>query len=139
MKEKIQKLFVCLLGTGILFSLVFLVFAVVAQLGGRLMGIFGFHYESMGQLLIYFLSAALFSLPLELFSTALPRALYRMGKVSRRQGNLLYIPLDTLCTVISFWLADKWIKGVSASALSLCILGLSMALVTLPIKKKSEQ
>ncbi len=97
MKEKIQKLFVCLLGTGILFSLAFLVFAVVAQLGGRLMGIFGFHYESMGQLLIYFLSAALFSLPLELFSTALPRAL------------------------------------------SLCILGLSMALVTLPIKKKSEQ
>ena len=138
MKEKIQKLFACLLGTVILFSIAFFVFAVVARLGGSLMRIFGFHYESVGQLLIYFISAALISLPLERFSTALPRALYRMGKVSRRQGNLLYIPLDTLCTMISFWLADQWIEGVSASALSLCILGLSMALVTLPIKEKSE-
>lgn len=138
MKEKIQKFFACLLGTVILFSIAFFVFAVVARLGGSLMRIFGFDYKSVGQLLIYFISAALLSLPLELFSTALPRALYRMGKVSRRQGNLLYIPLDTLCTIISFWLADQWIEGVSASALSLCILGLSMALVTLPIKEKSE-
>lgn len=138
MKEKLKKLFTCLLGTGILFSIAFFVFAVVARLGGSLMGIFGFQYESTGQLFIYFVSAALLSLPLEVFSTALPRALYRMGKVSQRQGNLLYVPLDTLCTMVSFWIADQWIESVSASALSLCILGLFMALLTLPIKEKSK-
>ena len=66
---------------------------------------------------------------------ALPKVLYRMGKVDRRQGNLLYIPMDTLFTIAAFWVADGLMASVSTTGLSLCILGFGTALITQPIKK----
>ena len=74
--------------------------------------------------------------PLDLISTALPKVLYRMGKVNRRQGNFLYIPMDALFTMAAFWLADQWLGSVSTTGLSLCILGFGSALATLPIPKE---
>lgn len=137
MKEHIQKLLAGLLGTGVLFLIVFGVFAVIALLGGNLMEWFGFHYDSVGQLLLYFLLGGLLEVPLDLFSTALPRVLYRLGKVNCWQGNLLYIPMDALFTIGVFWIIDQWMASVSATGLSLCILGFELALITLPIKKES--
>lgn len=136
MKEKLKKLLAGLLGSGIMVLLLFGVFAVVALIGGNVMRLFGFRYDSVGQLLLYFLLGELLGLPLDLLSTALPKALYHMGKVSRWQGNFLYIPLDALCTMAAFWLADQFMVRVSTTGLSLCILGLGTALATLPIKKE---
>lgn len=136
MREKLKKLLGAALGSGIIFLLLFGVFAVIALFSGGLMGLFGFQYDSVGQLLLYFLLGGLLGLPLESFSAALPRALYRLEKVDRRQGNLLYIPLDTLFTFAAFRLADRWMDSVSATGLSLWILGLGMALLTLPIPKE---
>lgn len=136
MKEKLKKLLAGLLGSGIMVLLLFGVFAVVALIGGNVMRLFGFRYDSVGQLLLYFLLGEVLGLPLDLLSTALPKALYHMGKVNRRQGNLLYIPMDALFTMAAFWLADGLMASVSTTGLSLCILGLGTALTTLPIKKE---
>ena len=136
MKEKLKKLLAGLLGSGIMVLLLFGVFAVVALIGGNVMRLFGFRYDSVGQLLLYFLLGEVLGLPLDLLSTALPKALYHMGKVNRRQGNLLYIPMDALFTMAAFWLADQFMDSVSTTGLSLCILGLGTALTTLPIKKE---
>lgn len=136
MKEKLKKLLAGLLGSGIMVLLLFGVFAVVALIGGNVMRLFGFRYDSVGQLLLYFLLGEVLGLPLDLLSTALPKALYHMGKVDRRQGNLLYIPMDALFTMAAFWLADQFMDNVSTTGLSLCILGLGTALTTLPIKKE---
>lgn len=100
------------------------------------MHLFGFRYDSVGQLLLYFLLGEVLGLPLDLLSTALPKVLYRMGKVNRRQGNFLYIPMDALFTMAAFWLADQWLDSVSTTGLSLCILGFGSALATLPIPKE---
>lgn len=136
MKEKIQKLLAGLLGTGIIMLLFFGVFAVVALVSGNVMELFGLRYDSIDQLLLYFLFGELLGVPLDLFSTALPQVLYRLGKVDRRQANLLYIPMDALFTMAAFWLADRWMDSVSATGLSLCVLGFGIALTTLPIKKE---
>ena len=135
MKEKLKKWLAGLLGSGIMILLLFGVFAVVALIGGNVMRLFGFRYDSVGQLLLYFLLGEVLGLPLDLLSTALPKALYHMGKVNHRQGNLLYIPVDALFTMAAFWLADRFMESVSTTGLSLCILGLGTALATLPIKK----
>lgn len=123
MKEKLIKWLAGLLGSGIMILLLFGTFAVVALVGGNVMRLFGFRYDSVGQLLLYFLLGELIGLPLDLISTALPKVLYRMGKVDRRQGNLLYIPMDTLFTIAAFWVADGLMASVSTPGLSLCILG----------------
>lgn len=137
MREKLKKFLAGLLGSGIMVLLFLGVFAVVALVGGNVMHLFGFRYDSVGQLLLYFLLGEVLGLPLDLLSTALPKVLYRMGKVNRRQGNFLYIPMDTLFTMAVFWLADQWLDSVSTTGLSLCILGFGSALATLPIPKEA--
>lgn len=135
MKEKLKKWLAGLLGSGIMVLLLFGTFAVVALVGGNVMRLFGFHYDSVEQLLLYFLLGELIGLPLDLLSTALPKVLYRMGKVDQWQGNMLYIPMDALFTMAAFWFADGLMTSVSTTGLSLCILGFGTALITLPIKK----
>ena len=125
-----------LLAIGILVLIVLAVVGVIAVVCGTVLEWLGLRYDSVGQLLLYVLYSALLGLPLDLFSTASVRALYRLRKVDRRQGNLLYIPMDTLFTVAAFWLVDRWMDSVSATGLSLWVLGLGMALATLPIPKR---
>lgn len=125
-----------LLAIGILVLIVLAVVGVIAVACGTVLEWLGLRYDSVGQLLLYVLYSALLGLPLDLFSTASVRALYRLRKVDRRQGNLLYIPMDTLFTVAAFWLVDRWMDSVSATGLSLWVLGLGMALATLPIPKR---
>ncbi len=137
MREKLKKFLAGLLGSGIMVLLFLGVFAVVALVGGNVMHLFGFRYDSVGQLLLYFLLGEVLGLPLDLISTAIPKVLYRMGKMNRRQGNFLYIPMDALFTMAAFWLADQWLDSVSTTGLSLCILGFGSALATLPIPKEA--
>lgn len=137
MRENLKKFLAGLLGSGIMVLLFLGVFAVVALVGGNVMHLFGFRYDSVEQLLLYFLLGEVLGLPLDLLSTALPKVLYRMGKVNRRQGNFLYIPMDALFTMAVFWLADQWLDSVSTTGLSLCILGFGSALATLPIPKEA--
>lgn len=125
-----------LLAIGILVLIVLAVVGVIAVVCGTVLEWLGLRYDSVGQLLLYVLYSALLGLPMDLFSTASVRALYRLRKVDLRQGNLLYIPMDTLFTVAAFWLVDRWMDSVSATGLSLWVLGLGMALATLPIPKR---
>ena len=135
MKEKIKQLLGTLLESGVLLLIVFAVFAAVSFLGGNFMALFGFSYESVGSLLLYFVAGELISLPLELVVVGMSQTLYRQGHGSRWQVNLLYIPLDTLVTIFAFWMADQFMSSVAASGLSLWMLGFCAAVITVPIKK----
>ena len=102
MREKIKQLLGDLLGSGVLLLTVLAVFAVVSFLGGNFMTLFGFSYESVGSLLLYFVAGELISLPLELVIVGMSQSLYRQGHVDRRQANLLYVPLDTMATIFAW-------------------------------------
>lgn len=103
------------MGSGIIVLLLFGVFAVVALVGGNVMRLFGFRYDSVRQMLLYFLLGEL----LGLFSMALPKALHHMGKVNLRQGNFLYMSMYALFTMPAFWLADQMMHSISTTGLSL--------------------
>ena len=139
MREKIKQLLGDLLGSGVLLQTVLAVFAVVSFLGGNFMTLFGFSYESVGSLLLYFVAGELISLPLELVIVGMSQSLYRQGHVDRRQANLLYVPLDTMATIFAFWTADQLMPGVSASGLSLWMLGFCAAVITVPIRKEPSE
>lgn len=139
MREKIKQLLGDLLGSGVLLLTVLAVFAAVSFLGGNFMTLFGFSYESVGSLLLYFVAGELISLPLELVIVGMSQSLYRQGHVDRRQTNLLYVPLDTMATIFAFWTADQLMSGVSASGLSLWMLGFCAAVITVPIRKEPSE
>ena len=129
-----EKLITVLLALGLMGGLI----ALEALVFSGLLQLLGFQYRSLGWLVLYLLISAALSLPLELFTNGLARVLYRLGKATRRQANLLFIPLDTLCSFFIFWLVDACIDAVTATGLSILVLALLFALLSQSIGKKDD-
>lgn len=99
---------------------------------------FGFCYDSVWQLILYFLLVELLGAPVDLLCQGLPRVLYKRGIAGRRQANLFYIPLDAMCSMLVFWIGDQMIEGVTATPLSLWMLAFLFALLTPPIREEGS-
>ena len=64
--KKIKSLLGSVLGYGFLFGIVLLIVFVLACFGGVIMHFFGFYYESVWKLMLFFILSGLVGLPLEL-------------------------------------------------------------------------
>ena len=104
-----------------------------------LLYLLGVRYTSFGWLIGYALLSSVIGLPLELFTNGLAGALFRLGWATRRQANLLYIPLDTLCSALVFRAADLLMPQVEANALAILVTGLLSALCSQPIEKARQR
>ena len=129
-----KTLITTLLALGLIGGLI----ALEALVFSGLLRLLGFQYRSLGWLVLYLLISAALGLPLELFTNGLARALYKLGKATRRQANLLFIPLDALCSFFIFWLVDACMDAVTATGLSILVLALIFALLSQPIGKRDE-
>jgi len=137
LKEKIKAFFEKLPAFGTAALVMTGLFLVIVVISGTVMRVFGFHYDSVGQLVLYFLLVELLGFPVDLLCQGLPRLLYKRGVASGRQINLFYIPLDALCSMAVFWIGDQIVEGVSATMLSLWIIAFLFAVLTLPIQEKN--
>ena len=98
-----------ILGGGVIAALVLGVMAVIVLVDAGLLHLLGVRCDSFGWLVLYVLVEAVLGLPLELFTAGLTKALVKLGWASPRLANLLYIPLDTLCTSLPFgWPICLW-------------------------------
>ena len=114
-----------ILGGGVIAALVLGVMAVIVLVDAGLLHLLGVRCDSFGWLVLYVLVEAVLGLPLELFTAGLTKAL----------ANLLYIPLDALCTVFAFWVADMLMEPVEANLLAVLVVGLLSALFSRPVKQ----
>ena len=119
-----------ILGGGVIAALVLGVMAVIVLVDAGLLHLLGVRCDSFGWLVLYVLVEAVLGLPLELFTAGLTKALVKLGWASPRLANLLYIPLDALCTVFAFWVAP-----VEANLLAVLVVGLLSALFSRPVKQ----
>ena len=124
-----EKLISALLALGLIGGFI----ALEALLLSGLLRLLGFQYDSLGWLALYLLLSAALGLPLELFTNGLARALYKLGRAARWQANLLYIPLDALCSCFIFWLVDALMDSAEGTGLSILALALIFALLSQPI------
>ena len=127
------------LGVLLAVHLVLAVVAAVILVDAGLLHLLGVRYTSFGWLIGYVLLSSVIGLPLELFTNGLAGALFRLGWATRRQANLLYIPLDTLCSALVFWAADLLMPQVEANALAILVTGLLSALCSQPIEKARQR
>lgn len=118
--KKLKSALTALLGYGIM--------ALLALLGGNIMHLFGFQYQSLGSLLLFFLLTAAAGAPIELLSKIIPKALLHLGKLSQPAARGLFILLDLSTTAAAMALVDGAMKTVSATPLSILVIGLLMAL-----------
>lgn len=135
MKDKIKVFFEKLPSFATAALVMVGLFLLIVGISGTVMRVFGFHYDSVGQLILYFLLVELLGFPVDLLCQGLPRLLYKRGVADGRQINLFYIPLDTLCSMAVFWIGDQIMEGISATMLSLWIIAFLFAVLTLPIQE----
>ena len=123
-----------LLGIG----LVLAVLAAVSLVAGGVMKLFGFTYDSVGSLVLYFIFASVLSAALGQAFSALPKVLYEMGKLNRAEGIILYLVLDTLVTAVGLGVVDRWMPSVAATDKAIVAVSLLFALPGLGDFKKKQ-
>ena len=123
-----------LLGIG----LVLAVLAAVSLVAGCVMKLFGFAYDSVGSLVLYFIFASVLSAVFGQVFSALPKVLYEMGKLNRAEGIILYLVLDTLVTAVGLGVVDRWMPSVAATDKAIVAVSLLLALPGLGDFKKKQ-
>ena len=119
-KEKFKTFAIC----GMIFLLIL---SIIALISGSIMKIFGFQYESVGSIILFFIIATITSFPLNLIASAFPKALLKLGKINWRIAFILYLVLDTVATSFGLKIVDYYMPTVSAKNISIIIISLLFA------------
>ena len=119
-KEKFKTFAIC----GMIFLLIL---SIIALISGYIMKIFGFQYESVGSIILFFIIATIMSFPLNLIASAFPKALLKLGKINWRTAFILYLVLDTVATSFELKVVDYYMPTVSATNISIIIISLLFA------------
>lgn len=120
--------------------IVIAVISVIAIFGGFVMRFFGFEYESVGSIILFFLLATIVSYPIGLLAEALPQVLlneFHRGTVG--QARFLFLFIDTIGTAIGLTVVDMFMDSVSATELAIFVVSFLLALPCVKdIKIKDE-
>ena len=130
--EKIKTILGKLVGFLVIVGIIVAIVSVVAIFGGALMKLFGFTYQSMGSIILFFVISGILAFPIELFVKAIPKVLFSHFKKINE--------LETVLSMIMFSLVDYFMKSVSATPISLFVVSLIMSLLCMNdvIEKKDR-
>ena len=120
-KEKLITFIVC----GTIFVAVL---SVIALLSGVVMRLFGFRYQSIWSIILFFIIATVVSYPINLIADGLPKALYKLKRISKNIAIILYLALDTIATCFGLLIVDYCMSTIAASDLSKLVISFILAL-----------
>lgn len=91
---------------------------------------FGFEYHSVGSIFLFFVVVSILSFPIDLITETLPKVLLvEFQKINLRQARVLYIILNTLCSMICYSLVDYFIDSVHASDMAIFMVSFIISLI----------
>ena len=99
---------------------------------------FGFTYESLESLLLFFMAVMILGFPLELVSKALPKVLLSQRKLNLKQARVLFVIMDSLSTITVMRIVDEQMSGVYASDTSVLVVAVVMALLLMHDLKQDK-
>lgn len=120
-KEKLITFIVC----GTIFVAVL---SVIALLSGVVMRLFGFRYQSIWSIILFFIIATVVSYLINLIAGGLPKALYKLKRISKNIAIILYLALDTIATCFGLLIVDYCMSTIAASDLSKLVISFILAL-----------
>ncbi len=120
-KDKIITFIIC--GTVFIGML-----SIIALVSGTVMKLFGFQYESISSIILFFIIATIMSFPLNLIAGALPKALYELERISKLDALILYLTFDTIATSFGLKIVDYYMSSVSATTISIVVISFLLAL-----------
>ena len=125
-KDNLGRLIGFLVIVGIIVAIV----SLLAIFGGALMKMFGFTYQSIGSIILFFVVSGILAFPIELFVKAIPKVLFsHFKKINAFEAKIIFVVLDTSLSMMMMSLVDYYMKSVSATSVSLFVVSLVMALL----------
>lgn len=125
-KDNIGRLIGFLVIVGIIVAIV----SLLAIFCGALMKMFGFTYQSIGSIILFFVISGILAFPIELFVKAIPKVLFsHFKKINAFEAKIIFVVLDTSLSMMMMTLVDYYMKSVSATSVSLFVVSLVMALL----------
>lgn len=129
--KNIKRIVKAITGYGLGVIVLIAIISIFAILGGSVMRFFGFRYNSVGSVILYFTIVAVVGFPLEIIIKALPKVLKLLLKIDRKIEKALFILMDTLGTGITMAIVDYFMESVSASDLSILVISFIIAILSL--------
>ena len=130
MVKKIKERLGNVVGLLVIVGIIVAIISLIAIFGGALMKIFGFTYQSIGSIILFFVLTGILAFPIELFVKAIPQVLFlHFKKISAFEAKVIFVVLDTSVSMIMMSAVDYFMKSVSATLASLFIVSVVMALL----------
>ena len=130
MLEKIKNIIGKSIGYLIIVGIIVTIVSTIAIFGGALMKLFGFTYQSVGSIILFFSVSGILLFPIELLVKAIPKVLFlHFKKINGLEAKIMFVVLDTLLSMVMFSTVDFFMKSVSATPISLFIVSLVMSLL----------
>ena len=120
-KEKIITIILC-------GSVFIVILSIIALVSGSIMRLFGFQYESLWSIILFFIIAAVISFPLNLIAESFPNSLFMEKRISKNYAIVLYLVIDTIATALGLTIVDYYMSSVSASTISIIVISFLLAL-----------
>lgn len=139
--QKIKAILGKLIGSLIVVGIIVAIISLLSLFGGALMKVFGFTYQSIGSIVLFFIISGILAFPIELFVKAVPKVLFsHFKKINEFEAKIMFVVLDTVLSMVMFSLVDYFMKSVSATPVSLFVVSLVMSLLCMNdvIEKKDR-
>ena len=136
---KDNKIIKDILGWGIIIIVILIIVSVIAIFAGAIMQFFGFRYNSVWDIILFFLISTIISLPINFIAEGLPKALLKLKKVNLYCARIIFVLLDTIATAIGMTIVDYCMPNVSATDSSILVIAFILAIFIIKDIKKEEK
>ena len=136
---KDNKIIKDILGWGIIIIVILIIVSVIAIFAGAIMHFFGFRYDSVWDIIIFFLISTIISLPINFIAEGLPKALLKLKKVNLYCARIIFVLLDTIATAIGMTIVDHCMPNVSATDSSILVIAFILAILSIKDIKENKE
>lgn len=128
---KNNKLIKDILGWGLIIIVILIIVSVIAIFAGAIMQFFGFRYNSICDIILFFLISTIISLPINFIAEGLPKALLKLKKLNLYSARIIFVLLDTIATAIGMTIVDQCMPNVSATDISILVISFILAILSI--------
>ena len=127
MIDKFKKILELVIRYGIIVVLFIVFISISSLLGGGILRIFGFEYNSVKSIIIFLTLVSILGFPLEILVLYFSKMLLSFDKITLKLAKIIFIILDTCSTILMISLVDHFMVSVSSSIISTLIISLIVA------------
>ena len=136
---KNNKLIKDILGWGLIVIVILIIVSVIAIFAGAIMQFFGFRYNSVWDIILFFLISTIISLPINFIAEGLPKALLKLKKINLYSARIIFVLLDTIATAIGMAIVDQCMLNVSATDISILAIAFILAILSIKDIKENKE